>query len=40
MINPPIKNPITAIREGNCKFDKPLMACPEVQPPAHLAQSL
>ena len=32
-----MKNPITAIREGICKSLKPLMACPEVQPPAYLA---
>ncbi|MNW00919.1 hypothetical protein D3C71_1964740 [compost metagenome] len=36
MINPPIKKPITAIREGSCRFDKPEIACPEVQPPAYL----
>lgn len=31
---PPIKNPITATKEGNCKLLKPEIACPEVQPPA------
>ena len=31
-----MKNPITAIKEGNCKLDKPLMACPDVHPPAYL----
>ena len=37
MINPPVKNPITATREGNCIFAIPEIACPEVQPPAYLA---
>lgn len=31
-----MKKPITVIKEGNCKLDKPLIACPEVQPPAYL----
>ena len=35
MINPPIKNPITAIKEGTCRSDKPDIACPDVQPPAY-----
>jgi hypothetical protein len=35
MINPPIKNPITAINEGSCKLLKPEIACPEVHPPAY-----
>lgn len=35
MIKPPTKNPMTAIRDGSCKSDKPLMACPDVQPPAY-----
>ena len=26
---------MTAISEGICKSDKPLMACPDVQPPAY-----
>jgi len=30
-----MKNPITAMSEGNCKSDKPLMAWPDVQPPAY-----
>ncbi len=30
-----MKNPITAISEGNCRLDNPLIACPDVQPPAH-----
>ena len=34
MSKPPMKNPITAIRDGSCKLDIPEMACPEVQPPA------
>ena len=34
MIRPPAKKPITAIKEGACRSDKPLMACPEVHPPA------
>ncbi len=37
MKRPPIKNPITAIRLGNCKSERPEIACPEVQPPAYLA---
>ena len=36
MTNPPIKKPITAIREGNCRSESPDIACPEVQPPAYL----
>lgn len=36
MAKPPIKKPITATKEGICKFDKPLIAWPEVQPPAYL----
>ena len=36
MIRPPIKKPMVAMREGNCRLAKPVMACPEVQPPAHL----
>ena len=36
-MSPPIKKPITAINEGNCKLLKPDMACPEVHPPAYLA---
>ncbi len=32
--NPPMKKPITAMRDGNCKSLNPLMACPEVHPPA------
>lgn len=35
-INPPIKNPTTAIREGNCRLDNPVIACPEVHPSAYL----
>ncbi len=33
---PPVKKPMTAISDGHCKSDNPLMACPEVQPPAYL----
>jgi hypothetical protein len=36
MVKPPTKKPITAIKDGICKFDKPEMAWPEVQPPAYL----
>lgn len=36
MIRPPIKNPITAISDGNCSALSPVIACPEVQPPAYL----
>src|SRR5690606_3188309 len=31
---PPAKNPTTAIREGSWRSARPMMACPEVQPPA------
>ncbi len=31
---PPRKNPITAIKDGTWRLDNPLMAWPEVQPPA------
>ena len=34
IISPPIKKPITAISDGNCKLLNPVMACPEVHPPA------
>ena len=34
MSKPPMKNPITATKEGSCKLLKPVIACPEVQPPA------
>ena len=29
-----LKKPMTATSDGHCKLDKPLMACPEVHPPA------
>ena len=32
---PPIKNPMTAMSDGTCKSDNPLIAWPEVQPPAY-----
>lgn len=35
MARPPIKKPITAIREAGCRSLKPEMAWPEVQPPAY-----
>src|SRR5687768_17113114 len=35
MARPPIKNPITAMSDGTCRSDNPLMAWPEVQPPAY-----
>ena len=31
-----MKNPMTATKEGNCKLDSPLIACPDVHPPAYL----
>src|SRR5690606_31616118 len=34
IIRPPIKKPMTAIREGSCRLLRPEMAWPEVQPPA------
>src|SRR5690606_14242300 len=37
MIKPPIKKPITAIKDGSCRLLRPLMACPEVHPPAYRA---
>ena len=33
-IMPPIKKPITANNDGNWKLLKPVIAWPEVQPPA------
>ena len=33
---PPMKKPMTEIKEGNCRLLNPEMACPEVQPPAYL----
>ena len=36
-IRPPIKNPMTAISDGNWRFERPLIACPDVHPPAYLA---
>jgi hypothetical protein len=30
-----MKKPITAMSDGNCRLDNPLMAWPDVQPPAH-----
>ena len=36
MINPPIKNPITATNEGFCRLLNPEIAWPEVHPPAYL----
>lgn len=36
IIKPPIKNPTTAINEGNCKLERPEIACPDVHPPAYL----
>lgn len=35
IMSPPIKKPMTALREGIWKLLKPEMACPEVQPPAY-----
>ena len=35
MTRPPIKKPMTAIREGICRLLSPLMAWPDVQPPAY-----
>ena len=37
MKRPPMKNPMTAINEGNWRFERPEIACPEVQPPAYRA---
>jgi hypothetical protein len=33
---PPTIKLIVAISEGNCSVDKPIIECPEVQPPAYL----
>lgn len=32
---PPIMKQMVAIKDGHCKFDNPMMACPEVHPPAY-----
>jgi hypothetical protein len=34
--NPPAIKQIVATSEGHCKLLKPIMACPEVHPPAYL----
>lgn len=34
IISPPTKKQQVAISDGNCKLDKPEIACPLVQPPA------
>ena len=34
MIKPPTIKQIVATSDGNCKLDKPMMECPDVQPPA------
>jgi hypothetical protein len=31
-----MKNPTTAINDGTCSIDSPVMAWPDVQPPAYL----
>ena len=36
MMNPPAIKQTVAISEGNCKEDKPMIACPLVHPPAYL----
>jgi len=33
---PPIMKHTVATNEGHCKLDKPIIECPEVQPPAYL----
>jgi hypothetical protein len=35
-INPPAIKQIVATKEGHCRFDKPIIECPEVHPPAYL----
>lgn len=37
MKSPPAKKPITATTDAICKFAIPLIACPDVQPPAYRA---
>ena len=34
IIMPPIIKQIVATKDGHCKFDKPIMEWPEVQPPS------
>src|SRR5690625_4481538 len=34
---PPAKNPNTAMSDGSCRLARPVIACPEVQPPAQRA---
>lgn len=36
MINPPMKKPITATKEGFCRLLNPEIAWPDVHPPAYL----
>ena len=36
MMKPPAIKQTVAISEGNCKEDKPMIACPLVHPPAYL----
>ena len=35
LIKPPAIKAIVATSDGHCKFDKPIIECPEVQPPAY-----
>ena len=36
IINPPIIKQIVATSDGHCKLERPIIACPDVQPPAYL----
>src|SRR5436305_15070149 len=36
--NPPAIKQTVATREGPCRLDNPIMACPDVQPPAYSVQ--
>jgi hypothetical protein len=35
IINPPAIKHRVAISEAGCKFERPMIECPEVQPPAY-----
>jgi hypothetical protein len=37
LIRPPVKKPMTAMREESCRLARPAMAWPEAHPPAYLA---
>ena len=34
-MKPPTIKQMVAINDGSCKFERPIIACPEVHPPAY-----